>query len=305
MKVISQAPTRISLFGGGTDVGEYAQKYGGFCLNMAINIRQKFIMDTDSKEPSNFIEDSNEKFYEVFFSEYGITPHCDQHFENGINTGLGSSAAAAVALIGGLNRIKGIWMTKEQIAELAWDIEVNKVGLYGGKQDQYASVMGGVNAMEFGEKVNMVNYPPAFINPIYKCMTLFNLGIRRRYPNIQEGLRFIRPWQKESLDQLKKIAITAVEYLHKGDAEAVGRLLQLSWYNKKQSNERISKPMIEKIIHKAEKLGAWGGKVLGAGGGGHVFFISPPEVKPKLIEQLGLRWIDFSIDWNGLETRIL
>jgi D-glycero-alpha-D-manno-heptose-7-phosphate kinase len=206
--VTAIAPTRISLLGGGTDVGEYQVKYGGLVLSLAINIRQKVeIKDGPFGEGVPFVgfqelpEGSDDDFYKAFLKEFGLYWNGDMKtakdqprgivlsswFDGQITGGIGSSASAAVALIGAISKYKNLNMTRDQIAERAWDIEVNNLGLFGGKQDQYAAVYGGLNAMEFKEKVTVTPLTVKLIEPILSYMMLFHTP-NRKQPKIQEGL---------------------------------------------------------------------------------------------------------------------
>src|SRR3990167_7931417 len=113
MKMVSLAPTRISLFGGSTDLPEYAQKYGGLCINFAINIRQKMEIECDTIEDQfgniSFPKGANKDFYTKIMDEMGISERemgIEAVFDGHINAGLGTSASAAVCLIGAINKYK-------------------------------------------------------------------------------------------------------------------------------------------------------------------------------------------------------
>jgi D-glycero-alpha-D-manno-heptose-7-phosphate kinase len=310
MRVISTAPTRISLAGGGTDVGEYAEKYGGACLNFGINIRQHMVVD-HHKDANYLVKikssplGSSKEFYERIVDEMGMSGvEIEASFDGPIESGLGSSAAAASALVSALYKIKGVDVDKEKIAEKAWDIEVNKMGLFGGKQDQYCSSVGGVNLMIFNNKgVEVSRLSPGFMRELLPHLTLFYLGSNRKSPKIQEGLKVIGDIQKDSLDQIKSMVLDMASHIN--NPEYVGKLMNTYWDYKKRSNLGVSNMKIDAVYNKAIELGAWGGKVLGAGGGGHLLLISPLDKKDKLIKRLGLKWVDFSIDWNGVESRIV
>jgi len=307
MIVRSSAPTRISLFGGGTDVGEYCRRYGGLVLNMAINIRQEIILNTTDPTIS-LPKNANIKFYEPFIQESKLPPPgIKQTFDGEITGGIGSSAAAAVALYAGLHRISGERLKPQDVAEQAWNIEVKKLGMFGGKQDQYAAAFGGVNVFEF----------PAFnetpkINPLdEKSMAkviphilLFHTGFNRQKANIQDAMLSCNMKHKEIMDQVKGFVIQGLEDIFHGDVEALGNLLHESWEAKKASNNVTNKE-IDDIYSRARRLGAWGGKICGSGGGGYMVFIAPLEKKRKLIDQLGIPWVDFEVDYQGVSTRIL
>jgi len=309
--VISQAPTRISLLGGGTDVGEYAEKHGGLVLSLAINLRQKMILDESLsvKEPRVIFHPSGgeDSFYEAFLKEFNLDSyHLQTSFDGEITGGIGSSASAAVALIGAISRYKNLNMTRDQIAEKAWDIEVNKLGLYGGKQDQYAAVYGGLNAMEFKDKVTVTPLSAELVAPILPYMMLFHTP-NRKQSKIQEGLKTIDDKQKTALDFIKQSVVEGVEILTAKDPEGFGTLLKACWEAKKMSND-VTTSEVDKLYQKAIKLGAYGGKLMGSGGGGYMFFLVEPDKQFDFRKDFctkDVKWIDFSPDGNGLETRIV
>ena len=309
MKIISQSPTRLSLFGGGTDLSPYAKEFGGICINLAINIRQHFTIETGNEayEILEMPKGANFNFYRAFLHELDCPPvNITARADGPIESGLGSSASAAVALIGAISKYKGIVLTKNEIAEKAWDIEVNKLGLYGGKQDQYATVYGGANFLVFEDKVYRYSLRRNGIEKIYPYLMLFYTGQNRKSPQIQEAFKTLTESQKEALDQLKEIAYAAVDPIKSGDVEQVAKLLQATWEFKKKSNKGVTNERIDLIYQSALEAGAWAGKVLGAGGGGHMVFICLPEKQIELInklEKMDCKWIDFGIDFNGLEVR--
>lgn len=307
MRILSMAPTRISLFGGSTDLPEFASRYGGFCLNMAINIRQEILLTNDNqiiKYPTN----GSENFYWLILNEFGIgksqTTGFNASFNGEITGGIGSSAAAAVALIGAVNKYKNLGMSRADIAEKAWNIETNKLNLYGGRQDQYCAAFGGVNGMEFRQdQVTVVPLSRNFADKLYPSLVLFHLGFNRKNPRIQEGFKGLTQGQIFYLDKIKKLVTDAIPYIGEGDIEAVGRLLDKSWELKKKSNKGVGSPVFEMIYRKAKKLGAWGGKICGAGGGGYCIFMIDPAKRQNLIDSLGIKWIDYDWDFNGVDVR--
>lgn len=304
MKIISSAPCRIGLLGGGTDIPTYSDKFGGLCLNIAINIRQHFEITDSNGKDNVYPKGANPKFYEEFYKQFGWTPEtCVSTFDGILESGLGSSAAAAVALVGALSRYNNMNLSKEDIAEMAWHIEINKIGLYGGRQDQYASSFGGCNLFEFGKGVKVTRLD-GFIEKVLPSLTLFYLGKNRRSANIQEGFKKLSQQQIMKLDEIKASVLEGSKIIATGDIEKFGRLMDKAWQMKKISNKGVSNNEIDKIYDKALKLGAFGGKIMGAGGGGCMLFIVDPAKRNKFIKEIGLKWIDFSLDKNGLETRV-
>ena len=316
-KILSIAPTRISLFGGGTDLQPYSTFYGGVCINIAITLRQRVTMysgnDMFEIRGHEFPFGANPDFYYKILDEFNINDgvhltKLHSQFDGLIESGIGSSASAAVALIGGADKRLNLNMTREQIAEKAWEIEVKRLGLYGGKQDQYAATFGGFNVMEFKDKVTVIPLTKQDIEPLLPSLVLFYTGQNRKSAVIQEGFKTLEDKQVIALDQIKKIAIGAIDPICKGDIEKVGEMLGWVWELKKESNKGVSNERIDNFYKKGLEHGALGGKILGAGGGGYMLFICPPDKREyfiKKMEKEGLQWWDFGIDWNGLEVRRL
>lgn len=315
MKIQAVAPTRLSLFGGGTDVDPYASKYGGLVINMAINLRQKTTLYTDDDlyeltGPNIIPYLGKQEFNYAILDEFGMD---DMHqvklkseFDAILESGLGSSASAAVALIGAINKYKNLNMSLDEIAEKAWEIEVKKMGLFGGKQDQYASVYGGVNAMQFEkDTVQVTPLARGFIKPLLPSLVLFYIGKNRKSAKIQEGFKQLDKDQIWALDNIKRIALNAIDPIGKGDFRRVGALLDDVWEFKKLSNKGVTNTFINQIYNRAKSLGSYGGKVLGAGGGGFILFVVDPTQKERFIRDMKIEWYDFSPCWNGLEVRVL
>lgn len=300
------------MFGGGTDVEPFASRYGGVTLNFAVNLRQKITMFSGQdlfqvEGPNLFPWRSDPKFYYQILEEFGIN---DMHqtklqceYDGVIESGLGSSASAAVAMIGAINRRQNLKLNPMQIAEKAWELEVKKIGLFGGKQDQYVAAIGGVNVMEFGKKVTITPLNRSFIEPLIPALVLFHTGSFRKSAVIQEGFKNLSDEQIVSLTRIKERLIKGVEYLGKGDVEGVGRLLDDAWQFKKMSNKGVSNQEIDELYIKGLVAGAFGGKILGSGGGGYILFVVDPDKRSGFIEQMGYKPVDFSVDYNGLEVK--
>ena len=304
MKVIALAPSRISLFGGGTDVYSDASRFGGLCLNMAINLRHRIELSTSGEDDVEPFD--NPKFYKRLI---GREVHLSHRYDNTIESGLGSSAGFAVALVGAMAKLNGENPTPAEIAEKAWTREVHEIGMFGGRQDQYCIAYGGVNAMEFDSKeVKVTPLAKGYIAPLLPSLVLFNTGVTRKNTKIQEGLKELTDEQIKQLNIIKSIALDAIDPIAKGDYETVAGLMQEAWKAKKASNRGVSNEEIDKIYQMGITAGAMAGKLLGSGGGGHILFVIEPATREKFIKEMekkGLKWVDFSVDWNGVETRTI
>lgn len=303
MVIRSSAPCRLSLMGGGSDVSPYCDLYGGACLSMAINIRQEIIFD-DSLPESVIPKGADWKFYDKFFELLDYRPkHFRASFDGEITGGLGSSASAAVALIGAVAKARDIKYDKDEIARVAWNIEVNELGLFGGKQDQWAAAYGGVNLFEFKDKVTTTQLSPSFIKPLLPYLMLFHTGKNRKSPKIQENFLKLTGDKIQYLDALKTLVPEAIRAISKKDIKYFSELLDLSWVYKKMSNNDASNKEINDLFDKAKEFGALSGKILGAGQGGYCIFIVKPDKQKRFLEKIGLKQIDFDISWDGLLVR--
>ena len=313
MRIVSIAPSRISLFGGGTDVEPYTSEYGGFVINMAVNIYYKFEMFYDNdlwdhRAENNVPYGGEQEFVFKILDNWDLDSMHHTTFKSEydgiINAGLGASASASVGIVSAVNKRLGLNMSRSELAECAWDIEVKKLNLYGGKQDQIASSFGGVNAITFGKDVKVQSFPRASINKIKDSILLFSTGKTTRHSVLQNNFRIPTKEQREALHKIKELAQSAVQPMLDGDWETLGKLLDKSWELKKQSNT-VTTPEIDNYYKRAKKNGALGFKICGAGGGGYAICIVPPKIRDEFIKNMGLEHWDFEIDYTGVNTRIL
>ena len=281
---------------------------------MAINLRQKvtvyFGEDLDSFKGDNISpKGADPNFYHEILDEFGIEGEIrfKSEFDGLIESGIGSSASAAVALVGAINKRLNMGLTLDQIAQKAWWLEVENIKLFGGKQDQWAATYGGVNAMEFHkDQVTVAPLAKGFIEPIMPYLILFYTGENRKSAIIQEGFKELNTHQIKTLNNIKDLAYKAIDPLGKGDIGEVASLMRQNWELKKISNLGVTNERVDKIYTRAMRAGCWAGKILGAGGGGYMLFICPPGRHNGVINALrmmGVQHWDFSVCWNGLEVR--
>ena len=319
MIVTASAPTRISLFGGGTDLPAYATKYGGLVTSFAINLRQHITLYTEKDifafnngeaGPNQFPTNANPDFLYSILEDYGlngmhkikIKSTCDIPLESG----LGSSSAVAVALISALNKVKNIHMTANEVAEKAFGYE-EKMGWVTGKQDFYASAFGGCNVMQFTDKVVVTPLGRAFIEPLQQSFVLMYIGPRdKKKP--QDSMVEISSSQLKALQDIKDFAYESLDAIGKANYIYLGKLLGVYWKKKKQSNLNVTNKKIDDIYEKAISARALGGKLLGAGSGGYMLFIVGPNDRDYFLREMakeGLTETDFSFDFQGADARIV
>lgn len=301
--IISQTPLRISFVGGGTDFEDFYRQYPGRVLSttidkyMYINIHQKFdgmikisYSKTENVERRDQIQHTRVK---AALEEVGI--------ERGIEigsmadipshgTGLGSSSSYTVGLLNGLFAFLNKHIAIPDLAEKACQIEIDKLKEPIGKQDQYAVASGGLNLITFNCD-GKIEVEPIYLTP--KLKEDFQNHLLLFYTGLQRSATPILAEQKQNIakkfDFLKKMSDMVPvfkTFFEKGDFQKMGELLHQGWMMKKELSSGISNPQIEEMYNLALKAGAWGGKILGAGGGGFLLVIASPENQPKIKEAL-------------------
>ncbi len=234
------------------------------------------------------------------------------HVDSPPGSGLGSSSAVAVSLIGSLSHLSRKNLSTYEIAEKAYDVERSELGIKGGKQDQYASSFGGFNLLEF--KRSSVDVTPLRIrrevlNELLASIVVCDTQVTRLSANILE--RQSESYSRGSnavdsnLDFIKKSTYDMKAYLIKGDMKSMGELLHEGWTYKKKLDSEISNPSIDRIYDAALENGASGGKLLGAGGGGHFLLICDPDKREEVshaVEKMGCKQIKINFDTEGLQV---
>ncbi len=294
--IISRTPFRISFAGGGSDLKSYYARFGGAVLSTTIDKYTYLSMHPYFVENKYFLKySSNELVDNVDAIQHPIIREIFKHFNiKGVDfsssadipsgTGLASSSAFAAGLIHLCAAYKGIYLSKHEIAELACDIEINKLHEPIGKQDQFACSIGGLNFIEFhaNEKVSVekVALSAANTSQLESNLMLFYLGKTRLAKSIlQEQKNVIEEGRK--IDNLKKMVQLAYDLKKEMDnqnIEAMGQILHDGWMYKKELVSSISSNEIDEQYEKARNAGATGGKLLGAGGSGFLlFYVEQPK----------------------------
>lgn len=238
--------------------------------------------------------------------EFGFDLLLNSDFPMG--SGLGGSAAVSAAILGCFNQFRRDQWDLYELAEIAYQAERHCLGVPGGWQDQYATVFGGFNFMEFRMDQNIVH--PLRIHPdtlleLEECLVLCDTGTTHNSGAIHSD-QFKNMSASNIRDMLE--ANVTLSYKMRNDLLR-GCLLQFGlamdrvWHLKRQFSRKISTPALDDIYKQAKERGAVGGKLLGAGGGGFFLFYVPPFRKHELIEHLmtsGLKVRPFRFESQGL-----
>lgn len=326
--ILSRAPFRISIGGGGTDLPSYYSQYGGFILSAAIN---KYLYIYVNRPAAD-------EFIRVKYSSYEqvTSPDEVQHdlvrptlkeldlhgsleivsmADVPAGSGLGSSSTYLVALLTALYELKREKIPTQAVAEQACRIEIDLAGHPVGKQDHYIAAFGGITCLDI-QKDGRVHVSPLDISitsveEFRNSVLLFYTGITRYSDKIlaeqklgtQQGNSAV----VDSLHRTKELGYRVKEVLEQGDLERFGLLLHEHWQNKKRRSGNISGSNIDSWYEAARENGALGGKIMGAGGGGFFMFYTPNHSKAGLRKAMGgfgLREMPYDFDFEGAKILV-
>ena len=224
-------------------------------------------------------------------------------------TGLGSSSAFTVGLLNALYAFKGEYLRKEKLAEKACDIEINLCKEPIGKQDQYGTAIGGLKELRF-QPNGEVNISKPSISK--ERLELFNRNLLMLYTGkTRSASEILREQSKElsenskkheTVKEMVKLVANFKYELTQGDINNLGNILHENWIRKISITKSITNSWIDEAYSLALQNGAKGGKILGAGNGGFLLFLAPPERHQDIVNKLTpMQKFDFTFDNKGTE----
>ncbi|MBI4880754.1 MAG: hypothetical protein HY812_14010 [Planctomycetes bacterium] len=307
-KVLCQAPVRVDLAGGWTDVAEFCADSPGHVLNLTID---RFVFAELTSRPAGVTIES---------ADYGVRlPACstgDLVFDGRLDllkaalrrlppagglalrtwsdvppqSGLGTSAATGVAVLAALARWRaGAPLPPAELAELASSLEKDDLGIRGGKQDHYASAQGGIRFMTFhGARVASEELPlaPGMAAALESSLVLIFTGSDHDSGGIHQGVS--AAWHagertvRDALERLKEVARLARGHLLAGDLRALAEAVGENWSLQQRLHRAMTTSAIDALFAAARRAGAWSGKACGAGGGGCVAFLCEPGAAARV-----------------------
>lgn len=319
--IVSRAPVRLSMGGGGTDLASYYEKHGGFLMAAAVNkyvyimLNRRFNESIRLSYSKTEIVDSIEDIEHRIFREALRFTKIEKQVElvsvadMPAHCGLGTSSTFTVSLLNALFAYKKLYISLEELAQSACRIEIDILKEPIGKQDQYASSIGGFNAYFFN-KDGSVSIEPVAIKEeklleLQNNILLFYLKKERSASSILDGQnRKIRDNDAsviERLHKIKEMGLRSRKVFESGKIDEFGEILHEHWMTKKGLSAAVSEPFIDEAYDTARKYGALGGKVVGAGGGGFLLIYCPEDKSRVLgaMEKLGLFPMWFAFEREG------
>ena len=325
----ARSPVRISFSGGGTDLTHYFVDNGGAVINATIAMyahatlrrRSDSRIKIYSHDFRCTVEAENlaalgsggelaliKSVIRLIKPTYGFDLDVSADFP--VGSGLGGSAVVSSAIIGCFNEFRSDQWDRHEIAEMAFQAERLMLNIPGGWQDQYATVFGGFNHMEFSSEQNTIvplRLDPNIIAELEESLLLCYTGFNHDSGEVHRDQKA----QHQSSDAVaaaarqKEMTREIRHHLLRGQLLDCGRLIDEAWHAKRRLSSKISSTELDAIYDHAKANGAVGGTLLGAGGGGYfIFFVRPFERYPLItaLEGKGLRCSRITFEENGLRT---
>lgn len=282
MIVEASAPLRFSLGGGGTDLPAYASRFGGFVCTAAVDHR--IVVRIGGPEEAS---DAEDPIVCAAKEHLGLPRASVASVRDDLTTrgaGLGASGSFTVALLAGLLAAKGVPVEPARVADLAYGLEREVLGAPIGRQDPTIAAYGGVIALTIepagSVRVEEALASPQTISRLERHLVAFFSGKTRSASEVLRDqasrIGVARSDEEGAMHRIKELGKDAAALVSRGDVGPLGVLFHEHWQCKRRVSPRISSEAFDETYALARSLGAEGGKLMGAGGGGYwLFFVSP------------------------------
>lgn len=314
--VIARAPVRIDFGGGWTDVPPYSDEMGGFVCNLAIaRYATATVREADDATRAHATEASasgaaDRRIVEAAARRLGVRDvRVTVRSDFPVGAGLGGSSAAGVATLAALANYCGRNVTGQALAELSREIEIDDLGIAGGRQDHYAAVYGGALALRLdasGVDVRRIPLTPDFRSALERrCLVVYTGQSRISGDTIIAVLDAYRSRESRVVNALarsRELAEQMALALGAHDLDTLAALVREQWVHQRSLHPAIPTPRIDAIVAAAGAAGGLGAKALGASGGGCVLVIAANdrvEQVREAISPLG-ELLSFSVDEGGV-----
>lgn len=321
--IITKTPFRMSFFGGGTDIQDFFNEYGGAVLSTTfdkycyVNVRHLprfFDYNTEltysvTERVSNVDDIEHPAIRNAMkmldMHEIRLTYEADLP----ARSGLGTSSSFAVGMLNAFYALKGKYADKKRLADEAIYLERVMCKEAGGWQDQIAASFGGFNRINFnsdGYEVLPLIIAPDRKRQLNSNLMMFFTGFTRFSSDVQKANAVGKEDKTAQLKEMLSLVDDAERVLtdKESDLDDFGRLLDHTWRLKRQTGAAVSTDSIDGLYAKGLEAGALGGKLLGAGGGGFLVFYVQPEYQESVRNAMqDLLYIPFEFETGG--TRVI
>lgn len=321
--IICRTPFRVSFFGGGTDYPTWFEKNGGAFLSTTIN-RYCYVMcrrlppffevkgriSWSKVENVSSIDEIENPVVRESLRFLGMEPSLDIHYHGDLpaRSGLGSSSSFAVGLLNALHTLNGEAISRTDLANEAIHVERNMIGDTVGIQDQIASSFGGLNITRIRTDgtytVQPVTLKPERYVELEDHMIMFFTGITRFASGFADSKVGSMAARDLEMRRIQSLVDEALEVLCSStDIAEFGKLLDETWQMKRRLSSIVSTDAIDDAYAAARKHGAYGGKLLGAGGGGFMLIFAHKDRHQEIIDALPtLLHVPVQLEFQGSQT---
>ena len=324
--IITRSPLRITLGGGGTDLPSYYREHRGFVIAATID-RYVYVTVMRPFVPGIFlkysklehVERADEVQHAIIREAIKMldfrTPQIEITTLADIpaGTGLGSSGSFTTALLRALYAHRRRLLHPSELAQMACEIEINRLGEPIGKQDQYIAAYGGITCFHFDSDETVKAYPLRIsmdtLFDLEENLLLFFTGFSRSAGDILKDQKTRTqkedPEMIQNLHYVKELGVRSQKVLESGKTGEFGEIMHEHWLHKKQRSRGMSNPQIDEWYELGRKNGAIGGKLVGAGGGGFLIFYAEDRKRLRqTMAKAGLEEVRFRFDFEGTKVLI-
>ncbi len=302
--IITRTPLRISFAGGATDLPSFYREYGGGAVTSAAIDRYVHVLVNRKFDPSirvaysrtenvERLDDVQHGLFREAMRSTGVHQAVEVHTIADIpgeGTGLGSSSTLTVGLLNALYAYRGILKEPAELAREACEIEIDRLHGAQGKQDDYIAAFGGTEFFEFrpDDSVRVTPIPLSTTDRerLSDHLSLFYTGTTRKAQDLLQRQSDRTSVNRPALERMRELAHEARDAIARTDFARLGAILHEGWELKRGLSQGISSATIDGQYAAARAAGAWGGKITGAGGGGFLLLIHPPERSHQIAQAL-------------------
>ncbi|MDZ4343260.1 MAG: kinase [Candidatus Binatia bacterium] len=326
--ILTATPYRVSLFGGGTDYPAWYREHGGLVVGMAIDkycyigVKRappgqgvKYRITYSKIEDRERVEDITHPAVRGVLKFLGVDEPIDVNYVGDLPSGggLGASSSYVVGLLQALRTLREAShrhdVFPDMLARDAIHVERNVIGEAVGDQDQLFAAHGGLRHFRFHANDRHVSTTPIHLSDelnrdLERSMVLVYTGTMRYAHEMAAKVIDAIPAHGADLSELQALAGEAVKVLEMGGLSDVAYLLNIAWRIKKRLHREITNPIVDALYDHGRICGATAGKLLGAGGGGFMLFLVPPERRVKFEQEIGAPCVRFKVAPTGCRVVI-
>ena len=299
----ARAPVRVDFAGGWTDVAAFAAREGGVVVNASVSLyvdvelglgrRRTIFLRAEDLEQHLTLTAASAITYDGTLDLHkaalnmmpvpgGVELISRTHVPRG--SGLGASGALDVALLAALAHAREEPCDPVELAEMGFLLETAELDLLGGRQDQYAAALGGCHEFHFsagGVDVRPVALTDEQADELGRALVVAFTGeshfSSRTHERVWTAFAEGQPDVTAALRAMRDVAVDAAGALRQGDWRRLATCVDANWQEQRRLDATIATAQTDRIESAMREAGAWGVKATGAGAGGCLLAVVPPD----------------------------